>query len=110
MEYKKNIAGKQLMAEIQKKLSSVPLNHRFWKTSDMSLINFEVSLNFTGSKNYVITNKRTKGLAPNVKPLVLERRILTGTILKKKTDTKLYFFQKLLYLLKMIINYSSNRV
>ena len=99
------------MLEIQKELFSVPLNHRskFWKTSDMSLTNFELSLNFTRSKNYVITNKRTKNADTNVKPLVLELRVPAGAIFKK-TDTKLYFFEQLLYLLMMIINYSSNRI
>ena len=55
----------------------------------MPLINCEVSLTLTSSKNCVITDETTRDANPNANPPVLGIRVPAGATFKI-TDTKLY--------------------
>ena len=70
---------------------AVPLKHvsNFWRRLDKPLINSQVNLILTWSKNGVITDTPTQDADPNVDPPLSEIRPPTGATLKIK-DTKLY--------------------
>ena len=69
----------------------VPLKRlsNFWKTLDMPLINYEVSLILTWFKNCVIKSKVTRDADPNANPAVAAINNPTNAGFKT-TDTKLY--------------------
>ena len=90
--YKTSITGKTANDRNTKEVEfSVPLKHlsNFWKALDIPLINFEVSLTLTWSKNYVITDETTRDADANAYPPMLEIRAPIGAAFKI-TDTKLY--------------------
>ena len=73
--YKTSITGKTVNNENTKEVEfSVPLMHlsSFWRTLDMPLINCEISMTLTWSKNCVITEETTKDADPNAEFPVLE--------------------------------------
>ena len=91
-KYKISITGKTNNDTSTKKVEfPVPLKHlsNFWKKLDMPLINCEVSLTLTWSKNCVVTDETTQNANPNADPPVSEIRAPTGALLKIK-NTKLY--------------------
>ena len=63
-----------------------PLKHlsNFWRTLDMALINCEVSLNLTWSKNCVLTDLTTTTADPNPDPPVVAIAVPTGATFKIK--------------------------
>ena len=67
----------------------VPLKYlsNFWRTLDIPLINCEVSLTLTWSKNCVLTSKATREADPNADPTVAETNNPTNSIFKI-TDCK----------------------
>ena len=69
----------------------VPLKYlrNFWRTLDIPLINFEVSLTLTWSENCVITSKATREADADADPAVDEIDNSTNATFKIK-DTKLY--------------------
>ena len=69
----------------------VPLKYlsNFWRTLDLSLINCEISLNLTWSRNCVITSKATRDADPDANPPVAAINNPTNATFKIK-DTKLY--------------------
>ena len=69
----------------------VPLKHlnNFWRTLDTPLINCEVSLTLTWSKDCVLTDLTTAATDPNADPPVIAIAAPTGATFKIK-DTKLY--------------------
>ena len=73
--YKTSITGKTVNNENTREVEfSVPLMHlsSFWRTLDMPLINCEISMTLTWSKNCVITEETTKDADPNAEFPVLE--------------------------------------
>ena len=93
--FKTTIAGKFEDDNIEKKGVEivVPLKYlsNFWRTLDMPLISFEVSLTLTWSENCVLTSKayRTAVAAQGGNPAVAEINNPTDATFKK-ADTKLY--------------------
>ena len=69
----------------------VPLKYlrNFWRTLDIPLINFEVSLTLTWSENCVITSKETREADADADPAVDEIDNPTNATFKIK-DTKPY--------------------
>ena len=66
-KYKSSITGKTDVNRSTEKVEFVtPLNHlsNFWRTLDTPLINCEVSLTFTWSKNCVLTDMITHAAYP----------------------------------------------
>ena len=66
-KYKSSIPGKTAVNRGIKKVEfAIPLNHlsNFWRTLDMPLINCEVSLTLTWSKNCVLTDMITHAAVP----------------------------------------------
>ena len=61
----------------------------FWRTLDIPLINCEINLILTWSKNFVITSKATRNADPDANPALAEINIPTGETFEIK-DTKLY--------------------
>ena len=61
----------------------------FWRTLHIPLINCEISLNLTWSKNCVITSKATREADPDADPAVAGINNPTNATFKIK-DTKLY--------------------
>ena len=74
-DYKTSITGK---LEVENNVEKddvkivVPLKYlsNFWRTLDTSLINCEVSLTLTWSKNFVLTSKTIRGDYPDADPAV----------------------------------------
>ena len=64
-------------------------NMMFWRTSDMPLINCEVSLALTWFKSCVLTSKATRKANTDADPVVNEINVSTNATFKI-TDTKLY--------------------
>ena len=60
----------------------------FWRTVDMPLINCEINLILTWSKNCVLTSKATKDANPDADPAVAAINNPTNTTFKIK-ETKL---------------------
>ena len=91
--YKTSITGKLEGGNLEKEdvEIAVPLKHlsTLWRTSDMPLINCEVSLALTWSKSCVLTSKATRKANPDADPVVNEINISTNATFKI-TDTKLY--------------------
>ena len=69
----------------------MPLKYlsNFWRTLDIPLINYEVSLTLTWSENFVITSKATRETDPDADPAIAEINNPTNATFKIK-DTKLY--------------------
>ena len=69
----------------------IQLKHlsNLWKSLDVSLINYEVSLTLTWSKNYVLTDLIKTAANPNANPTAVAIAPPTDATFKK-TDTKLY--------------------
>ena len=91
-KYKTSITEKTANDGNKKQVEvSVPLKHlnNFWRSLDMPLINCEVSLTLTWSKDCVITDETQRDADLNANPSVLEIRVPTGARFKI-TDTKLY--------------------
>ena len=91
-KYKTIITGKTANDGNTKEVDfSIPLKHlsTFWRTLDISLINCEVPLTLTWSKNCIINDETTIDADPNANPPVIEIRGPTNAKLKI-TDTKLY--------------------
>ena len=91
-KYKTNITGKTTNDGNTKKVEfSVPLKNvsNFWRTLDTPLINCEVSLTLTWSKNCVRTDKNTQDADLNANPPLPEITVQAGATFKV-TDTKLY--------------------
>ena len=67
----------------------MPLKHpsNFWRTSEMSLINYEVCLTLTWSESCVITRKAARDADPDADPAVDDNP--TNATFKIK-DTKLH--------------------
>ena len=61
----------------------------FWKTLDILLVNCEISLPLTWSRNCVLTDERTQDASPNANPSVLGNRVPEVVIFEIK-DPKLY--------------------
>ena len=57
---------------------------RFWRTSDIPLINCEINLILTWSENYVITRKATRDVDPDANPTVAAVNNPTKAIFKRK--------------------------
>ena len=124
-KYKSSITGKTSNAnqengentehgntKIKKNLEIVvPLKYssNFWRTIDMPLINYEMSLTLTWSENCVLTNITTQTAAAAQGDNPARERIDAPTNATFKTiDTKLLQFQLLLYQQKMIIIFCNN--
>ena len=77
--------------KIQKKLNFL-FHHlsNFWRTLDMPLINCEVSLTLTGSKNWVTTDETTQDADPYVDPPVPEIRAPEKTGFKRTIKRNKY--------------------
>ena len=90
-DYKTSITGKVEGNNVEKDDVKIVVKYlsNFWKTSDMLLINCEVSLTLTWSKNCVITSKATRDDDPGAYPAVDEIKNTTNAIFKI-TDCKLY--------------------
>ena len=75
-DYKTSITGKLEGDNVEKDDVKifVPLKYlsNFWRTLDMSLINCEVSLTLTCSRNCVLTSKATRDGDPDANPAVDE--------------------------------------
>ena len=75
-DYKTSITGKLEGDNVEKDDVKifVPLKYlsNFWRTLDMSLINCEVSLALTWSRNCVLTSKATRDGDPDANPAVDE--------------------------------------
>ena len=69
----------------------MPLKYlsNFWRTLDIPLINYEVSLTLTWSENFVITSKATRETDPDADPAIAKINNPTNATFKIK-DTKLY--------------------
>ena len=69
----------------------MPLKYlsNFWRTLEIPLINCEISLTLTWSKNCVITSKATKDADPDADPAVTGISNLTNAVFKI-TDCKFY--------------------
>ena len=90
-DYKTSITGKLEGNNTEKEVEIVvPLKHlsNFWRTLDMPLINCEINLILTWSKNYVLTSKATRDADPDADPEVAPDNPTNATF--KITDTKLY--------------------
>ena len=92
-DYKTSITGKLESNNVEKDDVEfvVPLKYlnNFWRTLDMPLINCEISLNLTWSKNCVLTSKATRDADPGADPAVNEINAPTNATFKI-TDCKLY--------------------
>ena len=91
-KYKKSIIGKTPSDGNTKEVEfTVPLRYlrNFWRTLDMPLINCEVNLVLTWSRNCLITKETTEDVDPNVNPPITEIRAPTGATFTI-TDTILY--------------------
>ena len=87
-KYKTGITGKRANDENTKEVKfSIPLKHlsNLWRSLDVPLINCEVSLNLTWSKNCVLTDMPTRAAEGN-NPAINPPTVATFTI----TDAKLY--------------------
>ena len=96
IDYKTSITGK---IEGNNRTNNVkivvPLKHlsNFKRTLDIPLINCEISLTLTWSKNYVIISKATRDPDPDANPAVTAVNCM---------------FQQLLFQLKIIMEFQSN--
>ena len=91
-DYKTSIIEKLEDNNTEKEIAIVvPLKHlsNFWRTLDMPLINCEISLVLTWSKNCVLTRKATRDGDPDADPAVATIDNPTNATFKI-TDTKLY--------------------
>ena len=91
-KYIKSIIGKTAADGNTKEVEfTVPLKYlrNFWRTLEMPLINCEVNLVLTWSRNCLITEETTEDADPNVNLPITEIRAPTGATFKI-TDTKLY--------------------
>ena len=92
-DYKTSITGKLEGSSVEKDdvkiVVSLKYLNNFWRTLDMPLINFEVSLTLTWSKNCVLTNKATIDDDPDADPAVDEINNPTNATFKI-THSKLY--------------------
>ena len=88
-DYKTSIIEK--LEDNNTEKETVPLKHlsNFWRTLDMPLINCEISLVLTWSKNCVLTRKAIRDGDPDADPAVATIDNPTNAIFKV-TDTKLY--------------------
>ena len=91
-DYKTSITGKLEGNNTEKEVEIVvPLKHlsNFWRTLDIPLINCEINLVLTWSKNCVLTSKATRDGDPDADPAVATTDNTTNAT-SKITDTKLY--------------------
>ena len=91
-DYKTSIVGRLEGNNTEKEVEIiVPLKHlsHFWRTLDMPLINCEINLILTWSKNCVTTSKSTRDADPDADPVVAAVDNPTDATFKM-TDTKLY--------------------
>ena len=91
-DYKTIITGKLELNNTEKHVEIVvPLKHlsNFWRTLEMPLINCEINLILTWSENFVLANKETRDVDPDVNPAVAVIDNATNATFKI-TDTKLY--------------------
>ena len=91
-DYKTSITGKLEGSNTEKEVEIVvPLKHlsNFWRTLDIPLINCEINLVLTWSKNCVLTSKATRDGDPDADPAVATTDNTTNAT-SKITDTKLY--------------------
>ena len=92
-DYKTSITGKLEGSSVEEDDVEivVPLKYlsNFWRTLHIPLINCEISLNLTWSKNCVITSKATREADPDADPAVAGINNPTNATFKIK-DTKLY--------------------
>ena len=90
--YKTSITGKLEGCDTEKEAEIVvPLKHlsNFWKTLDMPLMNCEINLILTWSKNCVLTSNSTIDANPDADPAAAAINNPTNATFKI-TDTKLY--------------------
>ena len=89
--YKTSITGKLEGCDTEKEAEIVPLKHlsNFWRTLDMPLINCEINLILTWSKNCVLTSNATIDANPDADPAAAAINNPTNATFKI-TDTKLY--------------------
>ena len=69
-DYKTSITGRLDGNNTEKVVEiAVPLKHlsNFWRTQDIPLINYEINLILTCSKNCVITSRATRDANPDAK-------------------------------------------
>ena len=92
-DYKTSITGKLEGSSVEEDDVEivVPLKYlsNFWRTLHIPLINCEISLNLTWSKNCVITSKATREADPDADPAIAGINNPTNATFKIK-DTKLY--------------------
>ena len=91
-DYKISITGKSEGNNTEKEVEiAIPLKYfnNFWRALDIPLINCEVSLTLTWSKNCVITSWATTDADPDTDPVVVAFNNPTDTTFKIK-DTKLF--------------------
>ena len=99
----------QRLKKILKIVAPLKYSSNFWRTIDMPLIDYEMSLTLTWSENCVLTNITTQTAAAAQGDNPARERIDAPTNATfKTTDTKLLQFQLLLYQQKMIIIFCNN--
>ena len=91
-DYKTSITGRLEGKNTEKEIAiAVPLQHlrNFWRTLDIPLINCEINLILTWSKNCLIASKAKRDADPDVNPAVASVNDPTDETFKV-TDTKLF--------------------
>ena len=91
-DYKTSITGRLEGKNTEKEIAiAVPLQHlrNFWRTLDIPLINCEINLILTWSKNCLIASKAKRDVDPDVNPAVVSVNDPTDETFKV-TDTKLF--------------------
>ena len=91
-DYETSITGRLEGKNTEKEIAiAVPLQHlrNFWRTLDIPLINCEINLILTWSKNCLIASKAKRDADPDVNPAVASVNDPTDETFKV-TDTKLF--------------------